>query len=181
MNARDKILKRLSESMEPPARRPEIEVETMQFDDKVRAFKEALEAAGGACVEAKERVGKALDETFTEAKKVCDTTAQDRKEADPFETDLLIVEAAFGVAENGAVWIAWQDRYPRSLLTLSENIAVVLRRDRLVHTMQQAYRHIDLKETSYGLFLCGPSKTADIEQSLVIGAHGAMRLVVLLV
>ena len=31
----------------------------------------------------------------------------------------------------------------------------------------------------YGLFIAGPSKTADIEQSLVIGAHGARSLVVL--
>jgi L-lactate utilization protein LutC len=28
-------------------------------------------------------------------------------------------------------------------------------------------------DTDYHLFLAAPSKTADIEQSLVIGAHGA--------
>jgi L-lactate dehydrogenase complex protein LldG len=36
-------------------------------------------------------------------------------------------------------------------------------------------------EYGFGVFLAGPSKTADIEQSLVLGAHGARGLVVFLV
>ncbi|MCL6261264.1 LUD domain-containing protein [Aquiflexum sp. TKW24L] len=95
--------------------------------------------------------------------------------------NLAIIRGQFGVAENGAIWLEDQDMGLRALPFITEHLVIVLDSAHLVANMHQAYGRIGLKESGFGLFLAGPSKTADIEQSLVIGAHGAKSLRVVLV
>ena len=63
-----------------------------------------------------------------------------------------------------------------------EALVIVLDRNAVVDNMHQAYAALEEAEApSFGTFISGPSKTADIEQALVFGAHGARSIVVVLV
>ena len=93
--------------------------------------------------------------------------------------DLAVLRGELGVAENGAVWVPAANMLHRALPMITQHLALVLDHRRIVATMHQAYAAVQ-HTGPYGVFIAGPSKTADIEQSLVIGAHGARSLVVLL-
>jgi len=96
------------------------------------------------------------------------------------DTDVFVCEAVLGVAENGAVWLPLSRLRHRSALFLAANVIVVLDRARIVGNLHDAYAAIDVAADGFGVFVSGPSKTADIEQALVIGAHGAKSLTILL-
>ncbi len=186
MSAREKILQRLSDRSRPPAVKPSLPDPLGRSDDLIPSFAEALKAAGGVSnlLNDPMELESALARSFPEATVVLDTR-QAPTTGTEFDSrrswDLVILEGKLGVAENGAVWVEWNEHYPRSVLTLAEHLALILPKEALVATMQEAYEVLDLSSVAYGLFLAGPSKTADIEQALVIGAHGAVTLKVFLV
>ncbi|GAB3642334.1 LutC/YkgG family protein [Spirosoma arcticum] len=103
------------------------------------------------------------------------------------DVELAIITAHFGVAENGAVWVtepllgSIQNRPLRAIPFIAQHLAVVLDVVDLVPTMHDAYARIGADDYTFGVFIAGPSKTADIEQSLVLGAHGPKTMTVFLV
>ncbi len=97
------------------------------------------------------------------------------------DLNLAIIKGQFGVAENGAIWVEDEDLGHRALPFITEHLVIVLEEKKLFSNMHVAYNHIGENPSGFGLFIAGPSKTADIEQSLVIGAHGAKSLRVVLV
>ncbi len=94
--------------------------------------------------------------------------------------DLLVLQGEFGVAENGAIWIT-DDKFPiRVLPFITKHLILIIDKTEIMPYMHQAYDRLKGKDYNFGLFLSGPSKTADIEQALVIGAQGALSLSVFL-
>ena len=90
------------------------------------------------------------------------------------------IETTVGVAENGAVWLYESQMKNRLLPFICQHLVICMSSKNIVPTMHEAYQQIDVFKEGYGVFLAGPSKTADIEQSLVIGAHGARSLTIYL-
>jgi L-lactate dehydrogenase complex protein LldG len=96
-------------------------------------------------------------------------------------TDIAVIPGIIGVAENGAVWVDERCLPNRVLPFICKHLILVIQKYELVANMHQAYQRIKTDYTGFGVWIAGPSKTADIEQSLVIGAHGAIRHEVLVV
>ncbi len=107
--------------------------------------------------------------------------------------DWAVIRAEFGVAENGAMWFVPPRLAERSMIFLAQRLAIVVRESELVSNMHEAYARIAQTGAypssgdnlsagqTFGVFISGPSKTADIEQSLVMGAHGCRTLHVFVV
>lgn len=97
------------------------------------------------------------------------------------DLDVFVCEAGLGVAENGAVWLPASHVGQRAALFLAAHVVVILDRSTIVAHLHAAYARLDLSAQSFAVFVAGPSKTADIEQSLVIGAQGPGDLTLILV
>lgn len=100
-------------------------------------------------------------------------------EMEGVQTVFLMGEIA--VAENGAIWLSESAMINRLLPFLCKELVLVVEERNMVADMHQAYQRINLYKDGYGAFIAGPSKTADIEQALVIGAHGPLSLTVFIV
>lgn len=149
-------------------------------------FIEMLHLAGGGSrlLEYRQQYTEFLNQDFPETRQIVFCTADAAAGSPTPEIpslvhqppDLVVVEASIGVAENGAVWLGDRELPRRVLPFIAENVLILLHVDGLVADMHAAYSAIGRTDYSFGLFLSGPSKTADIEQSLVIGAQGAKSL-----
>lgn len=96
------------------------------------------------------------------------------------DVHLAIVHGDFAVAENGAVWVN-DDLMPQRVLPfICEHLMLIVKASAIVGTMHDAYDRIGDSSHGFGVFIAGPSKTADIEQSLVLGAHGPKSMTVVL-
>ncbi|QGY47789.1 L-lactate dehydrogenase [Maribellus comscasis] len=88
----------------------------------------------------------------------------------------VLINGLFGVSENGAIWIDDSCIPNRLIPFISERLIIKLNKNDIISNMYLAYKKIKQKDCGFGVFVSGPSKTADIEQSLVYGAHGAIHL-----
>lgn len=184
MTSKEQILQNIkSNNIVADTTLPEYANFGIKFEDKYSKFSTMLESVGGkALFIKKEELDKTIKNLYKDEKQIVsnveacslgnfDSNAQEDAH-NLKDVDLAIVKGEFAVAENGAVWIKNKDNRHRSLYFIAQNIVIVLDKNSIINNMHEAYERISFEEASYGVFVSGPSKTADIEQSLVIGAHG---------
>lgn len=160
MNARDAILSSIRAAAVPPSAAAALVVPTGSTSDPLEQFLQALASVGGR------GIVRRADQTI--ASVVADFAGVDR-------ADMVVVPGRFAVAENGAVYVDAADLDARADIVRAEHLVLVVPAAALVPTMHEAVRLVP-SGSACGWFLSGPSKTADIEQSLVVGAQGARTL-----
>jgi L-lactate dehydrogenase complex protein LldG len=103
------------------------------------------------------------------------------------DSDVVSVQHAFaGIAETGTLMLPSSPTRPTTLNLLPDTEIAVLASSRIVGPYEDAW---DLLRADYGqglmprsvMLVTGPSRSADIEQTLELGAHGPRRLHVILV
>lgn len=111
----------------------------------------------------------------------------------PVESDMVSVTSApIAVAETGTLAMFSGAAHPSTLNFLPETHVVVLPASRVAKTYEDVWdllrkRIADGEPGLDGLlprtvnFITGPSRSADIEQTLLLGAHGPRRLHIILV
>lgn len=194
MSAREHILKLLRAADPAPEPLPALPFRGQEFADLPARFAAALPEVGGRCVRVRslallEQALLAVPE-YAAARSVASLVPGVGKAnvdlaaiADPHDlrdVDYCVLPGVLGVAESGAVWVTDHGGKNRAVAFLSQHLAIVLPAAALVSNLHQAYEQIALDQPGFALFLSGPSKTADIEQALVIGAHGARSCTVFL-
>jgi L-lactate dehydrogenase complex protein LldG len=193
MSSRDKILNAVKGNQPAYAELPDIAHFKTGSNNAVDAYIDTLTTIGGKVIEVAglDEVNSWLFSNLDQATlKV--TTIEALKNAatvispglDPHlleDIDHAIINAHLGVAENGAVWITEDLAVYRVLPFICQHLLVVLNAKDIVPTMHYAYDRIGDARYGYGAFIAGPSKTADIEQSLVLGAHGPRSMTVFLI
>jgi L-lactate dehydrogenase complex protein LldG len=193
--SRDHILSALRRNAPPAAPAPDLAGLGVAFADPVAQFAESVVAVGGTCVRvadtaAADAAVAALPQAARTARVVSLVPGVGRPTldlaavADPHalaDLDLAILPGELAVAENAAVWVDGRALVHRAVFVITDHLVLVVHARDIVHHMHQAYERLADRPRGYGLFISGPSKTADIEQVLVVGAQGARTCTVMLV
>lgn len=193
MSSKQDILGRIRAGIRERYEMPSLaDLQATVFPDPLEAFITASLAAGSKVVEISPSsdINATVRELFPDAKVIASNlpeiniatinpdTVGSAQELNG--TDVGIIRGSFGVAENGCIWIP-QAMKEKAVCFISENLVILLPKTEIVNNMHEAYRRVNLGDYGYGTFISGPSKTADIAQTLVMGAQAARSVTVLLV
>src|SRR6187397_1671628 len=102
-------------------------------------------------------------------------------------TDAVGITSAFcAIAETGTLLTLSGPRTPATTSLLPETHIAIVRTGRMVRSMEDAWKLLRDEQGANFMpraanFISGPSRTADIEQTLVLGAHGPYRVHIVLV
>ena len=190
MTTRDKILQAVLQNQPEATALPDISIFKGDNNGIVQKYMDVFKTIGGSSflVDDLTTVKLSIAENFDTTRRIVSTLPElsDRFEvistsADPHsysDVELAIIRAHFSVAENGAVWLTEDLMGQRIIPYICQHLAVIVTAESIVPTLHEAYEKIGAGNYGFRGFIGGPSKTADIEQALVLGAHGPLSMTV---
>ena len=192
-NSRETILQAVLQHQPEAKPLPDISMFKGDETDAVQKYIEVFNSIGGTAtlVNDMEMVKAAISQKFGTDKRIVTTLPSLSDIAEMISPDndphtyenveLAVLTAHMIVAENGAVWFTEEVMGQRIIPYICQHLAVVMNVENIVPTLHEAYERIGTGEYGFGGFISGPSKTADIEQALVLGAHGPLTMTVFIV
>jgi L-lactate dehydrogenase complex protein LldG len=191
MSSRAQILEKIKQN-QPSAinELPNLTFLGLDTFDLLETYKKVLRSIGGDFLEMKDYnvliefvkqnydIEKRIITTLPELAEIAKTDWLNDEPHTLQNVELTLIKAHFGVAENSALWVTDDILGQCVSPFIPQYLAIIVNKKDIVATMHQAYDRIGNLEYGFGTFIAGPSKTADIEQSLVLGAHGARGLMV---
>jgi L-lactate dehydrogenase complex protein LldG len=191
MSSRDDILARVRKNQPPAQPLPDAPSFDAATGSALESFKAALVRMGGklATAPADGNLDALVRRLFPEAKVICSAAPEVRGNrplegvrapAELHDVDVGVVRAVYGVAETGSVWLTDSQFRVNTLGFLAQHLVVLLDPSRIVVNLHHAYRERAQFDARYGVFMTGPSATADIEGVLIHGAQGIRTLTVIL-
>jgi L-lactate dehydrogenase complex protein LldG len=190
MKTREKILQAVLDNQPAATSLPDISMYKGETDNLIYKFCEVFKNIGGIffLVNDIEGVKKLIIDKFDNTGRFITTLPELSDYAELLSTsvdphsfenvELAVIKAHFSVAENGALWFTEDLMGQRIVPYICQHLAVVISAKSIVPTLHEAYELIGAGDYGFGGFISGPSKTADIEQALVLGAHGPLTMTV---
>ena len=191
MSSREEILNRLRGNGRETYDLPGLGIKKLEFADPVAQSIETTTTTAGARVfeiKPTDDINAKIREAYPDARIIAsnipgvlaDMNPDTVERAQDLEVvDVGVIKGEVACAENGCVWVP-QTMKEKAICFASETLVLIVSRKNIVSNMHEAYERIKFNDYGFGTFISGPSKTADIEQSLVYGAQAARGLTVFL-
>lgn len=197
-SARDEILNKLKKAIHPEPEMPDFDAPVYHSFEKSlnQTFKENLEAVNGSvylCQSEEELAEelKTLLQDVSASTIVCaeaelkNLLSKNGIEYQSYTREQKSIEVGitsceFLIAHTGSVMVSAALKGGRQLSVYPPQHIVIARKSQVVDYLHTAYHKIQEKYTdrlpSMITLITGPSRTADIEKTLVLGAHGPRKL-----
>lgn len=193
MSSRESILEAVLKNQPEVSPLPDISMFGGGEENLVQKYMELFSAIGGTAyrVSDLEEVKGIIRSEFDVTKRIITILPELNEIAEPLQptvdphdledVELAVIRAHFAVAENGAVWLTEDLMGQRIVPYICQHLAIIISAETIVPTLHEAYERIGGGSYGFGGFIGGPSKTADIEQALVLGAHGPLSMTVFII
>jgi len=90
------------------------------------------------------------------------------------------VAASYAISDTGSLVFLYDESQTSLPHFLSDCVFVVIKQEQVIANQFELFSILPAEKARNMVFVAGPSRTADIEKVLILGAHGPSRLIVMM-